>query len=60
MKQVPETLVEENKRKLNEAKMVETELMDDESDIDTGINKTALPSSRKNKLSLKPEQRLGR
>ena len=41
-----ETLVEENKRKLNEAKIVETELMDDDSDIDTDINKTALPSSR--------------
>ena len=41
-----ETLVEENKRKLNEAKIVETELVDDDSDIDTDINKTALPSSR--------------
>ena len=41
-----ETLVEENKRKLNEAKIVETESMDDDSDIDTDINKTALPSSR--------------
>ena len=41
-----ETLVEENKRKLNEAKIVETELMDDDSDNDTDINKTALPSSR--------------
>ena len=41
-----ETLVDENKRKLNEAKIVETELMDDDSDIDTDINKTALPSSR--------------
>ena len=41
-----ETLVEENKRKLNDAKIVETELMDDDSDIDTDINKTALPSSR--------------
>ena len=41
-----ETLVEENKRKLNEAKIVERELMDDDSDIDTDINKTALPSSR--------------
>ena len=41
-----ETLVEENKRKLNEAKIVETELMNDDSDIDTDINKTALPSSR--------------
>ena len=41
-----ETLAEENKRKLNEAKIVETELMDDDLDIDTEINKTALPSSR--------------
>ena len=41
-----ETLVEENKRKLNESKIVETELMDNDSDIDTDINKTALPSSR--------------
>ena len=41
-----ETLVEENKRKLNEAKIVETDLMDDDSDIITDINKTALPSSR--------------
>ena len=41
-----ETFVEENKRKLNETKIVETELKDDDSDIDTEINKTALPSSR--------------
>ena len=41
-----ETLVEENKRKLNEGKIVETELIDDDSDIDTDINKTALLSSR--------------
>ena len=41
-----ETLVEENKRKVNEAKIDETELMDDDSDIDTDINETALPSSR--------------
>ena len=56
-----ETLVEENKRKLNEAKIVETELMDDDSDIDTDINKTAPLCLRveHNKLSLKPEQKIG-
>ena len=41
-----ETLVKENKRKINEAKINETELIDGDSDIDTDINKTALPSSR--------------
>ena len=42
---------EDNQRKLIEAKIVETELRYDESEIDLENNKTVLPSSSTNKVS---------